>query len=148
MRLLARREYSTAQIRLRLARRALPEPEIDAAIARLTQAGLLDDARVARAWARRAAEIKLRGQNRTRREIEALGIAPETARQAVAAVFGELDEEAVLERAIAKRLEGPIRDRAHFRQLYQTLLRQGFPPDRVAAQLLTRTGEAGAFVEE
>lgn len=148
LRLLARREYSTAQIRLRLARRALPEPEIDAAIARLTQAGLLDDARVARAWARRAAEIKLRGQNRTRREIEALGIAPETARQAVAAVFGELDEEAVLERAIAKRLEGPIRDRAHFRQLYQTLLRQGFPPDRVAAQLLTRTGEAGAFVEE
>jgi regulatory protein len=148
LRLLARREYTTAQIRQRLGRRALPAADVEAAITRLTRAGLVDDARVAHAWARRAAEIKLRGQSRTRREIEALGIAPETARQAVAAVFNEFDEEAVLERAIAKRVVGPITDRAHFRRLYQALVRQGFPPDRVAAHLLKRHSGAEACVEE
>lgn len=148
LRLLARRDYTTAQIRQRLGRRALPEPDIEAAITRLTRAGLIDDARIAHARARRAAEIKLRGQSRARREIEALGIAPETARQAVAAVFGELDEEAVLERAIAKRVAGPITDRAHFRRVYHALLRQGFPPDRVAVRLLKRSSEAEPFVEE
>mgnify|MGYP000548360594 CR=1 FL=1 len=48
-------------------------------------------------------------------------------------------EAAVLERAIAKRLDGPIRDRAQFRRLYQALLRQGFLPDRVAAALVVRS---------
>ena len=68
-----------------------------------------------------------------------LGIDPATARRAVAEVFDEVDEASVLERAIAKRLDGPIRDRAQFRRLYQALLRQGFPPDRVAAALVVRS---------
>ncbi|MDA1094240.1 MAG: RecX family transcriptional regulator [Acidobacteria bacterium] len=148
LRLLARRDYTTVQIRQRLGRCELAPPDIEAAIMRLTRAGLIDDRRVAHAWARRAAEIKLRGQSRIRREIEALGIAPETARQAVATVFAEVDEDGVLDRAIAKRLVGPLTDRAHFRRVYQALVRQGFPPDRVAAQLLRRSGEADAFVEE
>ena len=46
LRLLARREYSTSQIRVRLARRELPEPEVDAAIARLTDAEELGDPKV------------------------------------------------------------------------------------------------------
>lgn len=148
LRLLARREYSASQIRQRLSDRDLPEPDINAAIERLSDAGLIDDTRVAHAMARRAAEVKLRGKSRTRREIEAIGIAPDTARQAVAVVFDEIDEDAVLERAIAKRVPGPLRDRAQFRRVYQALLRQGFPPDRVAARLLARRGEAEDFVEE
>jgi SOS response regulatory protein OraA/RecX len=128
--------------------RDLPASDINAAIERLTDAGLIDDTRVAHALARRAAEVKLRGQSRTRREIEAVGIAPDIARAAVAAVFGELDEDAVLERAIAKRVVGPLRERGQFRRVYQALLRQGFPPDRVAARLLARRDEADDFVEE
>lgn len=148
LRLLARREYSASQIRQRLTDRDLPASDINAAIERLTDAGLIDDTRVAHALARRAAEVKLRGQSRTRREIEAVGIAPDIARAAVAAVFGELDEDAVLERAITKRVVGPLRERGQFRRVYQALLRQGFPPDRVAARLLARRDEADDFVEE
>ena len=138
LRLLASRELSTSQLRDRLARRELPPSEIEAAITRLTRERAVDDARTALAHARRSADIKLRGQSRARREIEALGIDPVTARRAVAEVFDEIDEESVLERAIAKRLDGPIRDRAQFRRLYQALLRQGFPADRVAAALVVR----------
>ena len=60
----------------------------------------------------------------------------------------EIDEESVLARAIAKRLDGRIRDRAQFRRLYQALRRQGFPPDRVAAALVSRAEGDIAFVEE
>ena len=139
VRLLARRELSTGQLRDRLTQRELPPSEIEAAITQLTRERAVDDARTALAYARRAAEVKLRGQSRARREIEALGIDPATARRAVAEVFDEVDEESVLERAIAKRLDGPIRDRAQFRRLYQALLRQGFPPDRVKDALVVRT---------
>ena len=148
LRLLARRELSTAQLRDRLTRRELRPSEIDAAVERLTRERAVDDTRTALAYARRAAEVKLRGRSRTRREIEALGIAPPTARHAVATVFDEVDEESVLERAIAKRLHGPIRDRTQFRRLYQALLRQGFPPDRVAALLVARFRGDTASVEE
>ena len=137
--LLTRRELSTGQLRDRLTRREFPTSEIEAAIARLIHERAIDDARTALAYARRAAEVKFRGQSRTRREIEALGIDPTTARHAVAEVFNEVDEESVLDRAIAKRLDGPIRDRRQFRRLYQALLRQGFPPDRVAAALVVRS---------
>ena len=144
LQLLARRELSTAQVRDRLTRRKLPAFEIEAAITRLTRERAVDDARTALASARRAAEVKLRGQSRARLEIEALGIDPATARRAVAEVFDAVDEEAVLERAIAKRLDGPIRDRAQFRRLYRALVRQGFPPDRIAAALVVHSqGNAG-----
>ncbi|MCH7747388.1 MAG: RecX family transcriptional regulator [Acidobacteria bacterium] len=137
--LLARRELSTSQLRHRLTRRDLPRSEIEAAITRLARERAVDDTRMALSYARRAAEVKLRGQSRTRRDIEALGIDAATAGRAVAAVFDEVDEESVLERAIAKRLDGAIRDRTQFRRLSQALLRQGFPPDRVAAALVVRT---------
>ena len=139
LRLLARRELSTGQLRDRLTRRKLPRSEIETAIARLTRERAVDDARTALAHARRTAEVKLRGQSRARREIEAMGIDSATADHAVAAVFDDVDEESVLERALAKRLDGPIRDRAQFRRLYRALLRQGFPPDRVAAALMARS---------
>ena len=139
LQLLARRELSTGQLRDRLTRRELPPSEIEAAITRLTRERAVDDTRTALAYARRAVEVKLRGQSRARLEIEALGIDPATARRAVAEVFDEVDEESVLERAIAKRLDGPIRDRAQFRRLYQALVRQGFPPDRIAAALVVRS---------
>ena len=92
LRLLARRELSTAQLRDRLTRRELAPSEIETAIARLAREGAVDDARTALAYARRAAEVKLRGKSRTRREIEALGIATQTARRAVSEVFDEVDE--------------------------------------------------------
>lgn len=148
LRLLARRELSSSQLRERLGRHELPAVEIEAAVTKLTHNGAIDDGRVAHAHARRAAEVKFRGKRRTRHEIEALGIDAETARRAVADVFGETDEEAVLERAIDKRLDGPVRDRTQFRRLYHSLLRQGFPADRIVAQLLTRSEGNGTFVEE
>ena len=148
LRLLAGRDLSTSRLRERLLRRRLPADEIEHAITRLTRAGLLDDARTAVAHARRAVQVKLRGRRRARRELHALGIDPQVAGRALAAVFAEVDEATVLERAIARRVEAPVRTRAEFRRLHQALIRQGFTPDDVTAALLARTGGDAVFVEE
>jgi regulatory protein len=138
LRLLARRELSTPQLRSRLAARGCPPDEVDAALERLRAEGALDDRRMARAAASTAARVRHRGRLRILRELEAAGVDRETAREAVEAVFDELDEAAVLERAIAKRLRGPIRDEAHFRRLHQYLIRLGFAPAAAAAALKAR----------
>ncbi len=148
LRLLARRELTTSQLRERLLRRGLPLDEIDRTIDRLTRAGLLDDARTALAHARRTVQVKLRGRHRARRELEALGVDTPVAERALALVFDEVDEAAVLERAIAKRVRGPALTRTEARRLHQALVRQGFARDQVTAALLARSGNDAALVEE
>jgi regulatory protein len=137
LRMLGRRELSEAQVRQRLARRDHEPDAIDAAIARLIEQRAIDDARAAAAIARTETGIRKRGRLRVRRKIESAGISPETARRAVDEVFGALDDEHLLESALAKRLRGgaPIADQREFNRLYRYLVGQGFEPDRVLARL-------------
>jgi regulatory protein len=139
LRMLAGRELSEAQVRLRLARRAHPPQDIDEAIERLLQEGGIDDARAAAAIGRR--EIaKRRGRLRVRRAIEAAGIAAGVARQVTDALFAETDTDALLEAALVKRLRHrtTIKDDAEFRRLYRALVAQGFEPDAVLRLLETK----------
>ena len=129
-----------ASLRARLLDREHPADEVDAALAHLVETRALDDDRVARAYARTAANVKGRGRLRVLRELSAMGIAKETAAQALAEVFGDLDERALIERALQKKLRGRPRatspaDRA---RLYQYLMRQGFSPAAIAIALRSR----------
>jgi SOS response regulatory protein OraA/RecX len=60
----------------------------------------------------------------------------------VDATFEAIDDEALLEASLAKRLRGrpQIADQAEFRRLYRYLLGQGFEPDRVLAALKKHQG--------
>ena len=100
---LARRELSERQVRERLARREFDEDSIDTAVARLKTERALDDRRVALACARSAVRLKGRGRARVQRSVESLGIPRDLARAAVDEVFGEIDESALIERALNKR---------------------------------------------
>jgi regulatory protein len=144
LRLLATRELSEAQLRERLARRGHDGSAIDSAIARLKADRSLDDERVAAAIARSEATLRKRGRLRIRRRIEAAGIAPETARRAVDHLFEEIDADALLGAAIARRLRGRERlvDDREFERLYRYLLGQGFESDRIRAALRVRRAEA------
>jgi regulatory protein len=147
VRLLAARELSAAQLRRRLKRRQYPDEAIESAIDRLRASRALDDGRVARAYARTATAVKTRGRARVLREIEALGIDRTIAREAIADVFGELDEETLLNRALDRKLRGRrIKDAAEFRRLHQFLMRQGFEPGKIVRALEGRGGRA--FDEE
>ena len=136
--MLARRELSSAQVRERLGRKGLAPADIERAIRRLRREGALDDRRTAVTYARQAALVKLRGPSRAVAELEARGIGKSDARAVVAEVFGELDEQMVLDRALARRLTGRVQDRAQFRRLYQYLIRQGFDGGLAAATLRAR----------
>ena len=148
LKLIARRDLSTAQVRDRLAKRQFSTHDIESAIALLTNSQALDDTRAALSYARRSANVKFRGKLRTRQELLARGIDLSAANHAVAEVFDEVGERVVLERAIRKRLDGTIRSRAQFRRLYKALLRQGFPPEEVARALISRSENNASFVEE
>ncbi len=138
--LLGRRELSVAQLRERLRDREHPPEEIDDAVAHLLETGALDDGRVARAFARTAAKVKGRGRIRVMRELHAMGIAKETAAEALAEVFGDLDERTLIANALRKKLHGRPRtnDSAEYARLFQHLMRQGFSPGGITAALRNR----------
>jgi regulatory protein len=139
--LLSRRELSTRQLRERLARRKFDSREIDSAIDRLTRDRTLDDHRVALAWARMEASIRRHGRRRVFQQLQRLGIRVDTAKDAVAEVFAEIDEAAMLDRAIARRLKGAtvdaLNDKAVAR-IVRGLVGQGFEPAQVYARLRPR----------
>jgi regulatory protein len=140
LKMLARRELSEAQVRARLARRGHADDEVEEAVARLLADRAIDDARVAEAIAHAETTVRRRGRLRVRREIERAGIAPALARRATDAVSGALDEGALLEEVLARRLRGAERidHERQFARLFRYLVAQGFEPERVVAALRKR----------
>jgi SOS response regulatory protein OraA/RecX len=70
-----------------------------------------------------------------------MGISRDVARRAIAEVFRELDEAALLEQALDLRLRrgrADLRDGSQVRRLYQYLVRQGFDPTKVSSILEAR----------
>src|SRR3954471_5619122 len=140
LKMLARRELSELQVRQRLARKGHDRDAIDAAIARLREERALDDARVAEAIARTETSVRKRGKLRVRMQIDRAGISKEVARHAIDEVFGHVEDEALLEASLAKRLRGrdTIADDREFQLLYRYLVGQGFESDRIIKALNVR----------
>jgi regulatory protein len=141
LKMLARRELSEAQVRQRLARRGHQPDDIEEAIARLREERAIDDTRVAESIARTQTALRKRGKLRVRRQIESAGISGATAKRAVEDVFSGIDDAALLEASLLKRLHGRerIADDREFQRLYRYLIGQGFDSDRVLATLRKRS---------
>jgi regulatory protein len=137
LRLLAGRELSVSRCRARLLDRDHDPADVDLAIERLLEDGSLNDARVARAYARTAVNVKGRGRLRVARELREMGIDRDVAAAALADVFGELDERSLVARAVQKKLRGRAKPStpADYARIYQHLLRQGFSPSTASAEV-------------
>ena len=127
--MLAARGRSSRDLRQRLIRAGATPVNADAAVTRLQDAGLVDDAAYARQVAR--SRVATRGDSR-RRVSQALaqaGVARATADEAVADVFTEeaVDEVALVEQAARKRVRtlGDLDPAARRRRLYGYLARRG-----------------------
>jgi regulatory protein len=141
---LARRELSVRQVRDRLARRNIASGLIDDAITRLTADRTLDDRRVALAAARTGAAVHRRGRRRVLQHLHQLGIDRETADAAVAEVFGDIDESALLDQAIVRSLRGretTALDRKSVARVVRRLVGQGFEPGAIYARLRRKGAE-------
>jgi len=140
LRMLARRELSESQIRQRLARHGHDADAIEEAVTRLRNERAIDDARVAEAIARTETSVRRRGRLRVRLKIERAGIAAATAKSAVDEAFDTIDDDALMEASIDKRLHGrqTIADDREFQRMYRYLVGQGFEPDRIMTALSAR----------
>jgi regulatory protein len=140
LKMLARRELSEMQVRQRLARKGHEPDAIEAAVTRLRDERAIDDTRVAEAIARTETSIRRHGKLRVRMQIERAGIAKSTAKRAIDDVFEAVDDDALLEASLAKRLRGrdKIADDREFQRLYRYLVGQGFESDRVLKALNAR----------
>jgi regulatory protein len=140
LKMLGRRELSEQQVRQRLARKGHDADAVDEAIARLREERAIDDERVAEAIARTETAVRRRGKLRVRMQIERAGVAKATAKRAVDEVFDAIDDAALLEASLAKRLRGreTIADEREFQRLYRYLIGQGFESDRALKALNAR----------
>ncbi len=137
LRLLSRRDYTSAELTKRLVDRGYVPEEVAATVARLTADGSVDDRRVARVHVRVASQAKGRGRLRIQAELQARGIETAIAREALADLSADDDRRAI-ERFLTRRHgdhppQGADRDR-----LFRQLLRRGFPADTIAAVLNRR----------
>ena len=142
--LLAGRDLSGAQVGERLRRRGFSPAAADAAVARLRADGALDDRRAAEAYARRAVELRRQGPARIARELAARGVDAAVARAAIDEACAGRDEHELLDRALARRLDGRITTPAEFRRLQRYLLRQGFDGALAQAALRRRAAPDAA----
>jgi regulatory protein len=127
--LLSARELSETQLRTRLKRRQIDAGDIDAAVAKLKSDGTLNDRRVAGAIARMETGIKHRGRARVIQKIRQAGIDGDTADDAVRQVFEDVDENALLDRAIERKLRGTAvkdLDEKGRARIVRALVGQGF----------------------
>ena len=136
--LLSARELSETQLRARLARRQCDAEAINEAVSRLKGDGTLDDRRVAVALARMESAIKHRGRSRVIQKIRQAGIDNNTAEDAVREAFEEVDEGALLDRALERRLRGTtaaeLDDKGRAR-VVRGLVAQGFRLEAVLKKM-------------
>jgi regulatory protein len=136
LRLLTVRARSRKELERRLARRGFAERDIAAALDRLSEAGLVDDAAFAAAYAEHRSE---RGADSRliAAELRERGVAPRLAERAAEAAV-PLDERAERCHEVAAarlaRMEG-LAPEVRFRRLAAYLDRRGYPPDLIDAVL-------------
>lgn len=140
LRLLGRRDYSTAELRERLVKKHFGAEDIAETLAALTDERLLDDRRVAASHVRVAASVKGRGRLRIARELEARGIERGLIHDALAALPAE-DETAAIRAFLARKRVPDRITAAEHRRLFNQLLRRGFSADAIAKVFRTRRDE-------
>jgi regulatory protein len=142
LRWLTARELSEAQVRSRLAEKGYTDIAIKPAVERLLQDRTLDDRRAATAVARTEARVRRHGPHRVMGKLMAMGIDRDLAKDIVRELFGEEDEEALLEKTLEIRLRGNperLTDPRERRRILAYLVRQGFSLAAASAAIRNKT---------
>lgn len=149
---LMRRAHSTFELRIYLERRAAEPTLVRRILARLKQENLIDDARYAVDFARARAGARRQGGRRIAMELRKRGVPDRHIDAAIAQVFADFDEAAIVRKVIERRTRSARRpsdrrppdgnldrdfDRKKMASLYRTLLRAGFDPGVIRRELAT-----------
>ncbi len=133
--LLAARPYSVRDLRRKLIQKEYPTDEVEAAVTRLTEAGLLDDSRYALAYARSKIVSAGASKRRVRQELARKGVESAVATEAVEQVIidEEVDTAATVRRVARRKLitMGDLEPLVLRRRLYAFLARKGYDLDEI-----------------
>ena len=144
LRWLSARELSEGQVRERLDRRGYTPKAVEPAVQRLIQQRTLDDRRCATAMARTEARIRRRGPRRVMGRLIAMRIDRDLAKEVVAELFGETEEQDLLEQTLDRRLRGntaKLKEPNERRKLLGYLVRQGFSASATSSLIRKRSRE-------
>lgn len=151
---LARRSHSVREMRQYLERRSNDREMAASVLARLRASGLVDDARYARQFARDRSANRRQGRFRIARELRARGVADPHIAAALEELSSEADESAIIRRRVESWLrrhsvaDASALGRAQTASLYRSLLRAGFPGDRIRAELRRRADSGDTLPED
>lgn len=143
LRALMRRAHSVHEMKQALERRCEDAALIKNVMARLKSAGLIDDARYAKQFARHRTESRKQGKFRITRELRARGVPDRHIETAIEEAAQQTDEATLVRQRIARKLRsfrGEMDDRK-LASLYRSLLRSGFSADVIRRELSSLTRE-------
>ena len=129
-------------MRSRLAEKGYTDTAIKPAVERLVQERTIDDRRAATAVARTEARVRRHGPRRVMGKLIAMRIDRDLAKEIVQELFGEEDEEALLENTLDIRLRGNperLNDPRERRKILAYLVRQGFSASSASAVIRNKT---------
>lgn len=152
-RYLNRRERTVQELRRHLIARDLDDSAVDAAVAELSEAGYLDDARYARMFAEDKRRLEQWGRGRIRSALRARGIEREVVEAALIEDEGEGcagspgddgrgDEFSRAVALLEQRFPVPPRERRDRQRALGVLLRRGYEPE-LAMDVLTAYSRGG-----
>jgi regulatory protein len=128
--MLALRARSSAELARSLVQKGEPKELVDAAVSRLHEQGLLDDAAFAQSFTRAKVLGAQLSKRRVQQELARKGVAREVTDAAIATVFEEeqVDQREVVEQAARKKLRSlkKAEPAVRRRRLYAFLARRGY----------------------
>jgi regulatory protein len=143
IKILMRRARSVHEMKKALERRCEDKSLIGKVMERLKSAGLVDDARYAKQFARQRTVTRKQGKFRIARDLRGRGIPDRHIEAALEESAKETDERAVVRQRIERKLRsyrGEL-DEKKLASMYRSLLRMGFSADVVRRELRAATRE-------
>ncbi len=151
-RILSARALSSSELREKLRRRAARAQDADLVIARLKDAGYLDDKRFAESFANWRRDNDGFGKARVLRDLMTRRVAPAVARRAAEAAFIQSDEPAMIENFLARKYRGKdlgalLNNPRHLAAAFRKLRMAGFGAAN-SIRVLKRYAADAARLEE
>ena len=151
-RTLSGRAQTSSELREKLKRRAVREQDVDLVIARLKDAGYLNDKRFAESFANWRRDNEGFGKARVMRDLMNRRVAPAVARQASDDAFKEIDETAMIEQYLARKYRGKdlgalLKEEKHLASAYRKLRLAGFSTDN-SIRVLKRYADQADLLED
>ena len=130
-RALSARAYTISELKTRLKKRAARAEDIEAVLARLKDAGVVNDRRFAGSFAEWRRENQGLGKTRVLRDLMARRVAPAVAKEAVDAAFEGVDEIAMIEAFLKRKYRGKdlgalLREEKNLASAFRKLRGAGF----------------------